>query len=62
MHMAPLSAGLTCNGGRSGRGACRLWNLLSEPKELALFDGVGHLPPLELRIPAIREFLDRVVK
>jgi formylglycine-generating enzyme required for sulfatase activity len=42
--------------------ALPLWNLLSEPKELALFDGVGHLPPLELRIPAIREFLDRVVK
>jgi eukaryotic-like serine/threonine-protein kinase len=41
--------------------ALPLWNLLSEPKELALFDGVGHLPPLELRIPAIREFLDRLV-
>jgi eukaryotic-like serine/threonine-protein kinase len=36
-----------------------LWNLLTEPRELALFDGVGHLPPAELRIPAIREFLDR---
>jgi eukaryotic-like serine/threonine-protein kinase len=39
--------------------ALPLWNLLSEPKELALFDGVGHLPPAELRIPAIRDFLDR---
>jgi pimeloyl-ACP methyl ester carboxylesterase len=36
-----------------------LWNLLSEPKELALFDGVGHVPPDEMRIPAIRDFLDR---
>jgi len=36
-----------------------LWNLLSEPKELALFDGVGHHPPDEMRIPAIRDFLDR---
>lgn len=36
-----------------------LWNLLSEPKELALFDGVGHVPPDEMRIPAMREFLDR---
>jgi hypothetical protein len=27
-----------------------LWNLLSEAKELKLFDGVGHLPPAELRI------------
>jgi eukaryotic-like serine/threonine-protein kinase len=38
-----------------------LWNLLTEPKELALFDGVGHLPPAELRIPRIREFLDRTL-
>jgi eukaryotic-like serine/threonine-protein kinase len=36
-----------------------LWNLLPEPRELALFDGVGHIPPAELRIPAIRDFLDR---
>ncbi|CAN5632846.1 hypothetical protein BH23GEM10_BH23GEM10_00340 [soil metagenome] len=27
--------------------------------QLALFDGVGHLPPSDLRIPAIRDFLDR---
>lgn len=39
--------------------ALPLWNLLTEPKQLELFDGVGHLPPPELRIPAIREFLDR---
>jgi eukaryotic-like serine/threonine-protein kinase len=36
-----------------------LWNLLREPKELALFDGVGHVPPDEMRIPAMRDFLDR---
>ena len=36
-----------------------LWDLLSEPKELKLFEGVGHWPPAELRIPAIRDFLDR---
>ena len=36
-----------------------LWNLLSEPKELKLFEGVGHWPPPELRIPAVRDFLDR---
>jgi hypothetical protein len=34
-------------------------NLLTEPRELALFDGVGHFSPAELRIPVIREFLDR---
>jgi eukaryotic-like serine/threonine-protein kinase len=39
--------------------ALPLWNLLPQPKELALFDGVGHVPPPELRIPAIRDFLDR---
>jgi eukaryotic-like serine/threonine-protein kinase len=39
--------------------ALPLWNLLTEPRELALFDGVGHFPPAELRVPAIREFLDR---
>ncbi len=35
-----------------------LWNLLEEPKELALFDGAGHLPPAEQRTPAINRFLD----
>jgi formylglycine-generating enzyme required for sulfatase activity len=39
--------------------ALPLWNLLAEPKELKLFDRVGHWPPAELRIPAVREFLDR---
>jgi eukaryotic-like serine/threonine-protein kinase len=42
--------------------ALPLWNLLSEPKQLALFEGVGHLPPPEMRIPAIRAFLDDVLK
>lgn len=36
-----------------------LWNLLPEPKELVLIEGAGHLPPAELRIPPILEFLDR---
>jgi tRNA A-37 threonylcarbamoyl transferase component Bud32/dienelactone hydrolase len=41
--------------------ALPLWNLLREPKELKLFDGVGHRPPVELRAPAINEFLDRTL-
>ena len=41
--------------------ALPLWNLLRGPKELKLFDGVGHRPPVELRAPAINEFLDRVL-
>jgi pimeloyl-ACP methyl ester carboxylesterase len=38
-----------------------LWNLLSEPKELVLVEGGGHLPPLEDRIPALTGFLDRTL-
>lgn len=38
-----------------------LWNLMTEPKELVLVEGAGHLPPVETRIPAINRFLDRVV-
>jgi formylglycine-generating enzyme required for sulfatase activity len=38
-----------------------LWNLLTEPKELVLVDGGGHVVPLEERIPAINGFLDRVL-
>ena len=34
---------------------------MSEPKELVLVDGGGHLPPLEARIPAINDFLDRTL-
>jgi formylglycine-generating enzyme required for sulfatase activity/tRNA A-37 threonylcarbamoyl transferase component Bud32 len=38
-----------------------LWNLLREPKELVLLDGGGHVVPLETRIPAINDFLDRTL-
>ena len=38
--------------------ALPLWNLLREPKELVLIDGVGHQPPLEYRVPPINAFLD----
>jgi len=38
-----------------------LWNLLTEPKELVLIDGAGHIVPLEARIPAINDFLDRTL-
>jgi dienelactone hydrolase len=35
------------------------WELLSEPKELELADDEGHIPSLEVRVPAINGFLDR---
>jgi formylglycine-generating enzyme required for sulfatase activity len=35
-----------------------LWRLLSDPKELALMDGGGHIPPAEFRIPVMNAFLD----
>jgi len=35
------------------------WELLGEPKELVLADNEGHVPSLEIRIPAINDFLDR---
>ena len=41
--------------------ALPLWNLLAEPKELVLVDGGGHVVPLEVRIPAINDFLDRTL-
>ncbi|MCH7475912.1 MAG: hypothetical protein IIA27_14770 [Gemmatimonadetes bacterium] len=41
--------------------ALPLWNLLREPKELVLVDGAGHVPPVEVRIPAINDFLDRTL-
>jgi len=41
--------------------ALPLWNLLSEPKELVLVEGAGHVPPLHERIPAIVDFLDRTL-
>jgi serine/threonine protein kinase/formylglycine-generating enzyme required for sulfatase activity len=37
-----------------------LFNLLSEPKELALLDG-GHMPPVELRTPVINNWLDKIL-
>ena len=38
-----------------------LWNLLREPKELVLIDGVGHHPPAEQRVPPINAFLDKTL-
>ena len=38
-----------------------LWNLLREPKELVLVEGAGHIPPLEARVPAINDFLNRIL-
>ena len=35
------------------------WEFLREPKELVLVDNEGHVPSLEVRIPAINDFLDR---
>lgn len=37
------------------------WELLREPKELILADNEGHVPSLEVRVPAINEFLDRTL-
>jgi len=39
--------------------ALPFWELLSEPKELVLADNEGHVPSLEVRVPAINGFLDR---
>ncbi len=41
--------------------ALPLWNLLRDPKELVLIDGVGHYPPDEQRVPPINAFLDRTL-
>ena len=41
--------------------ALPLWNLLSEPKQLVLVNGAGHVPPLEARIPAINGFLNETL-
>jgi pimeloyl-ACP methyl ester carboxylesterase len=35
-----------------------LWNLLSEPKELELVEGSGHLPAFEVRVPRVNAWLD----
>jgi hypothetical protein len=39
--------------------ALPFWELLNEPKELVLADDQGHVPFLEVRVPAINDFLDR---
>lgn len=41
--------------------ALPLWNLLSEPKQLVLENGAGHVPPLDVRIPAINNFLNETL-
>lgn len=41
--------------------ALPLWNLLSEPKELVLVEGAGHVPPPHERVPVMLDFLDRTV-
>ncbi|MBI3981798.1 MAG: hypothetical protein HY337_02725 [Gemmatimonadetes bacterium] len=41
--------------------ALPLWDLLREPKELVLLDGVGHHPPAEQRVPPINAFLDKTL-
>ena len=38
-----------------------LWDLLPEPKELELVEGAGHVVPVEIRTPRIRDFLDRTL-
>lgn len=40
--------------------ALPLWELLAEPKELVLSEQGGHLPPPEVRIPAVTTFLDTI--
>ncbi len=39
--------------------ALPFWELLREPKSLVLVDNEGHVPSLEVRVPAINDFLDR---
>jgi len=43
-----------------GRHALPLWRLLREPKRLTLIEG-GHLPPAELRVPVINDWLDETL-
>ncbi|HEX6053115.1 MAG TPA: SUMF1/EgtB/PvdO family nonheme iron enzyme [Gemmatimonadaceae bacterium] len=43
-----------------GARALPLWRLLSEPKQLILVEG-GHLPPAEVRVPAINRWLDETL-
>ena len=41
--------------------ALPFWELLGEPKERVLVDNEGHVPSLEVRVPAINDFLDRTL-
>jgi dienelactone hydrolase len=43
-----------------GRDALPLWRLLREPKRLTLIEG-GHLPPAELRVPVINDWLNETL-
>ena len=38
-----------------------LWELLSEPKELVLLEGEGHIPGAEYLIPSVKRFLDETL-
>lgn len=38
-----------------------LWNLLTEPKELVLVENAGHVPPAEILIPTVNDFLDEIL-
>jgi dienelactone hydrolase len=38
--------------------ALPLWNLLREPKKLVLVPGAGHIPPLEVLVPTMNQWLD----
>ncbi len=40
--------------------ALPLYKLLSEPKRLEVVDG-GHMPPLEIRVPIINNWLDETL-
>jgi formylglycine-generating enzyme required for sulfatase activity len=41
--------------------ALPLWNLMREPKTLVLVEGAGHIAPVEVRAPAINEWLDETL-
>ncbi|MFQ5703614.1 MAG: hypothetical protein ACE5HT_06300 [Gemmatimonadales bacterium] len=41
--------------------ALPLWKLLRDPKRLVLREGAGHIVPLEVRIPAINDFLNKML-
>jgi dienelactone hydrolase len=41
--------------------ALPLWNLLREPKKLVLVPGAGRLPPAEILVPTINQWLDETL-